>query len=190
MTQTLTQRLQNEFIGKTYDEISITDELTRSVGLDAMCDDSGIDDGINDDIDTYLLYASYMFKRKDIGYSDMVVIFYFGDRSRTISMVDVRNPIDSKESKQKEIKIQLEKLVHKRFNVTTLTTTLESIFNENISLISDYEDKEDQADWNFTFGTTKDVDTKGVFDIYYLEQRINDSNNNTLYVTEVGYLFD
>ena len=44
------------------------------------------------------------------------------------------------------------------------------------------------ADWNFVFGTTQNENTKGVFDIYYLEQRIKDSNNNDLYVTEVGYV--
>ena len=186
MTQTLTEILQNTFSNTEYlgvDEME--QKLTEIVGIEATHYDSGIDDGADDEVNNYINYSSYQFE--GVG---MTITFFYGDIDEIIGYVRVRNPIDSKKEKRKHIVRELEKLVHRRFNVTTLTTALESIFSENISLIPDYEDKEDQADWNFTFGTTKDVDTKGVFDIYYLEQRIPDSNNNTLYVTEIGYLFD
>ena len=186
MAQTLTERLESEFTNSIHTNVEeMEQKLTNIVGIKATHYDSGFDDVADDEVNNYINYSSYQFE--GVG---MTITFFYGDVDEIIDCVEVRKPIDTKNEKRKRIIRELNKLVHKRFNVTTLTTTLESIFNENISLTPDYEDREDQPDWNFTFGTAKDVDTKGVFDIYYLEQRIKDKENNTLYVTEIGYFFD
>ena len=184
--KTLTQTIETTFIGSKYQGIAdTTAELTAIVGKPAMFLDTYIYDGADNGEDKYILCAEF-----GIAKTQMEIKLTYGDTTLEIGCVEVENPIDSRKEIQRHIVMQLENLVHKRFNAETLKAELESIFNEPISLSADYEDRPEQPDWNFVFGTTQNENTKGVFDIYYLEQRVRDSNDNDLYVTEIGYLFD
>lgn len=81
----------------------------------------------------------------------------------------------------------LENLVHKRFNINTLTNELEKIFNSEINLYqSDAEADELLGDYCVSFCIGVDY---GVFDIYYLPHKQVDANGNDFYITEVEYSF-
>ena len=150
--------------------------------MQAMFIDSYIYDGADNNEDNYIMCAVF-----GIANTTMEIKLTYGDETLEIGYVEVNNPIDAPQEKRKRIREQMEQLVGKRFNYTTLTTKLETIFGESISLVCDgYEDREHQPDWNFIFATNKDADTNGVFDIYYLNQRVKDENGNNLYVTEVA----
>ena len=80
----------------------------------------------------------------------------------------------------------LENLVHKRFNLNTLQKEIENIFNvDDIELIECIE----HIDNCFMFAINK-PNIGGVFDIMYLPMTKTGINNETMYITEVSYLFD
>lgn len=90
--------------------------------------------------------------------------------------------------KRQRIKIELENLVHHRFNKETLEKKLTEIFDEDIHLELGCEDVEYLSDWNYMFSCEQE-DIRGDFDIYVLMHKNRDCWNNTLYVTEVAYEF-
>ena len=92
--------------------------------------------------------------------------------------------------KQKEIALQLENLVHQRFNKESLEEKLSEIFKEEIHLELGYEDVEDFPDYNYMFSSDNE-EYGGDFDIYVLMHKNlqRDCFGNEMYVTEVGYDF-
>ena len=94
--------------------------------------------------------------------------------------------IDIIKSERHNIVRCLENLVHKRFNLNTLQKEIENIFNvENIEVIECTE----YIDNCFMFVINK-PNIGGVFDIMYLPMTKIGNNNETMYITEVSYLFD
>lgn len=90
-------------------------------------------------------------------------------------------------NEQKIIVRGLESLVHHRFNFSTLTQKLESLFGTKVELYpSDCEADDLLGDYCWSFAVGENF---GVFDIYYLPHKITDGNGNDFYVTEVGYSF-
>lgn len=96
-------------------------------------------------------------------------------------------------TKQDKIKIErhnivkcLENLVHKRFNLNTLQQEIEKIFNiDDIKLIECTE----HIDNCYMFAITKQ-NIGGVFDIMYLPMTNKGCNGETMYITEIGFIFD
>lgn len=96
-------------------------------------------------------------------------------------------------TKQDLIKIErknivkcLENLVHKRFNLNTLQKEIEKIFNiGNIELIecTEYIDK------CYMFAINKQ-NIGGVFDVMYLPMTNKGRDGETMYITEIGFMFD
>jgi hypothetical protein len=89
--------------------------------------------------------------------------------------------------KQKQIVQKLEDLVNNRFTLLTLNDMLNEIFQEEITIgdITDSKDDCDLSDYNLLF-ESKNEDTYGWFDIYYLKTREDD----VIYITEVSYEFE
>lgn len=84
---TLTEKIQNEFIGSKYRGIEETCEmLSKIVGKKANCYDVVIDDGADDDEteDDYIMRACFDFQD-----SNVVVRIYYGDVTEEIGYVDV-----------------------------------------------------------------------------------------------------
>lgn len=92
--------------------------------------------------------------------------------------------------KQKEIALQLENLVHQRFNKESLEEKLSEIFKEEIHIELGYEDVEDFPDYDYMFSSDNE-EYGGDFDIYVLMHKNlqRDCFGNEMYVTEVGYDF-
>ena len=93
---------------------------------------------------------------------------------------------------QKELIGKLEGLVHKRVSIKGLEGTLSTFFNEKIHCV-EITDEEDMmgnaADFQLSFSTntsTRDID--GVFDIYFLRERIK-RDPEQIYITEVSCSF-
>lgn len=98
--------------------------------------------------------------------------------------------------RKKEAVKFLESLVGQRFNTDTLDAKLSEHFNEQIhvknvsqSRINNGEDDDELVDWNLMFDS-KNQETYGYFDIYFLKMRRPSFDGATIYVTEVGYEFD
>lgn len=98
-------------------------------------------------------------------------------------------------TKQLEIAEMLEDLVHKRFSKRNLTKKINEIFLTNGIEISwrCYEDG-GLSDYNAMF-TSHDNDALdeeiwGDFDIYYLNCKKPNEQDDDIYVTEVGYDFN
>lgn len=86
----------------------------------------------------------------------------------------------------------LEGLVGCRFSMETLNTHLQNEFNLEKHLeIEDVTDNKDECDTS-DYNLMCCLDAHEIFcdiDIYFLKLRKPDYNNNTIYVTEVGYEF-
>ena len=98
--------------------------------------------------------------------------------------------------RKKEVVKFLESLVHNRFDIETLDAKLSEHFNEQIHVenvsqarIDSGEEDDELADWNLMFDS-KNQETYGYFDIYFLQMRRAGFDGATFYVTEVGYEFD
>jgi hypothetical protein len=98
--------------------------------------------------------------------------------------------------RKKEVVKFLESLVGQRFNTDTLDAKLSDHFNEEIHVenvsqarIDSGEDDDELSDWNLMFDS-KNQETYGYFDIYFLQMRRPGFDGATIYVTEVGYEFD
>jgi hypothetical protein len=93
--------------------------------------------------------------------------------------------------KQNQIVYQLECLVTGRFTIETLNEKLSKIFNEDIKVtdITDGKNDDDTCDWNLLF-SSKNEDTYGFFDIYYLKMRKPGFDGSDIYITEVSYEFE
>jgi hypothetical protein len=89
--------------------------------------------------------------------------------------------------KKTQIVNKLEDLVNNRFTLLTLNDKLNKIFGEEITIedITDSKDDNDFSDYNLLF-ESKNEDTYGWFDIYYLKTRYDD----VIYITEVSYEFE
>ena len=89
--------------------------------------------------------------------------------------------------KQKQIIQKLEDLVHNRFTLLTLNDMLNEIFGEEIEIEDTTENKDecDLSDYNLLF-ESKNENTYGWFDIFYLKTREDD----VIYITEVSYEFE
>ena len=84
---TLTEKIQNEFIGSRYDGAGdACEKLAAIVGKPCNCYDSKIDDGADDDEteDCYVMKDCFDFEG-----SNLVVHIYYGDVTREIGYVDV-----------------------------------------------------------------------------------------------------
>ena len=97
--------------------------------------------------------------------------------------------------KQDAVKF-LESLVGQRFNTATLESKLTEHFNEKIEVynasqgrINSGEEDDELSDWNLMFDS-KNQETYGYFDIYFLPMRRVGFDGATFYVTEVSYEFD
>jgi hypothetical protein len=90
-------------------------------------------------------------------------------------------------AKQQVIAEALEALVGSRFTLLTLNDMLDQIFGESLT-IEDTTDSKDENDFsdNTLLFESKNEDTYGFFDIYYLNTREDD----VFYITEVSYDFD
>lgn len=88
---------------------------------------------------------------------------------------------------QLQIAQKLEGLVNHRFTLLTLNELLNEIFEENITIedTTDGKDDNDFSDYNLLF-ESKNEDTYGWFDIFYLKTREDD----VIYITEVSYEFE
>lgn len=89
---------------------------------------------------------------------------------------------------QERVAMQLEKLVHDRFNRDTLDAALSHIFQQPIRAELVGDDNIDAIDWELYF----EVDSayvKGGFCVYFLPMKNRDCHGNTIYITEVGYEF-
>lgn len=88
---------------------------------------------------------------------------------------------------QLQIVQKLEGLVNQRFTLLTLNELLNEIFEENITIedTTDGKDDNDFSDYTLLF-ESKNEDTYGWFDIYYLKTREDD----VIYITEVSYEFE
>jgi len=86
----------------------------------------------------------------------------------------------------------LEGLVHDRFSMESLAVHLQNEFDLEKHLeIEDVTDNKDECDTN-DYNLMCCLDAHGIFcdiDIYFLRLRKPDYNNNTIYVTEVGWEF-
>ena len=86
----------------------------------------------------------------------------------------------------------LEGLVGTRFSMETLNTHLQNEFDLEKHLeIEDVTDNKDECDTS-DYNLMCCLDAHEIFcdiDIYFLKLRKPDYNNNTIYVTEVGYEF-
>lgn len=86
----------------------------------------------------------------------------------------------------------LEGLVGSRFSMETLNTHLQNEFDLEKHLeIEDVTDNKDECDTS-DYNLMCCLDAHEIFcdiDIYFLKLRKPDYNNNTIYVTEVGYEF-
>lgn len=98
--------------------------------------------------------------------------------------------------RKKEVVKFLESLVHNRFDIETLDAKLSEHFNEQIHVenvsqarIDSGEEDDELADFNLMFDS-KNQETYGYFDIYFLPMRREGFDGATIYVTEVGYEFD
>jgi hypothetical protein len=98
--------------------------------------------------------------------------------------------------RKKEVVKFLESLVGQRFNLDTLNANLSKHFNETIRVenvsqgrIDSGESDDELTDWNLMFDS-KNQETYGYFDIYFLQMRRPGFDGATIYVTEVGYEFD
>jgi hypothetical protein len=98
--------------------------------------------------------------------------------------------------RKKEAVKFLESLVHNRFDIETLEAKLSDHFNEQIHVenvsqarIDSGEEDDELADWNLMFDS-KNQETYGYFDIYFLQMRRPGFDGATFYETEVGYEFD
>ena len=88
---------------------------------------------------------------------------------------------------QIQIVQKLEDLVNNRFTLLTLNDMLNQIFEEEITIedTTDGKDDNDFSDYNLLF-ESKNENTYGWFDIYYLKTREED----VIYITEVSYEFE
>ena len=88
---------------------------------------------------------------------------------------------------QSQIVQKLEDLVNNRFTLLTLNDMLNEIFGEEIEIedTTDSKDDNDFSDYNLLF-ESKNENTYGWFDIYYLKTREDD----VIYITEVSYEFE
>ena len=88
---------------------------------------------------------------------------------------------------QTQIVQKLEDLVNNRFTLLTLNNMLNEIFEEEITIedTTDGKDDNDFSDYNLLF-ESKNENTYGWFDIYYLKTREDD----VIYITEVSYEFE
>ncbi|MBQ0090901.1 MAG: hypothetical protein KBT27_16370 [Prevotellaceae bacterium] len=85
----LTTKIQTTFIGSKFLGVEETEEeLSKIIGEEISCYDSGIDDGADDDEteDTYVMYASFQSKENP----RLTIRFYYGDVTEEIGCVDVR----------------------------------------------------------------------------------------------------
>ena len=89
--------------------------------------------------------------------------------------------------KKLQIVNKLEDLVNNRFTLLTLNDKLNKIFGEEIEIedTTDSKDDNDFSDYNLLF-ESKNENTYGWFDIYYLKTREDD----VIYITEVSYEFE
>ena len=91
--------------------------------------------------------------------------------------------------RQIEVINNLEQLVSSRFNIETLNVKLSQIFNEKIEAeIIELEDDNELSDFNIMF-ESKNAETYGDFDIYFLPMRRTGYDGSDLYITEVGFEF-
>lgn len=84
---TLTEKIQNEFIGSRYNGASdACERLANIVKKPCNCYDSKIDDGADDDEteDCYVMKDCFEFQD-----SNLVVHIYYGDVTREVGYVDV-----------------------------------------------------------------------------------------------------
>ena len=81
----------------------------------------------------------------------------------------------------------MEALVGSRFTLSSLNVKLNEIFGESLTIedTTDSKDDNDFSDYTLLF-ESKNEDTYGFFDIYYLKTRYE----NAIYITEVSYDFD
>jgi hypothetical protein len=86
---------------------------------------------------------------------------------------------------------QLENLVQERYNLKTLTKKVSEIFNEDIKIEDITLGKHDcdLSDYNLLF-ESKNEDTSGFFDIYFLKTRKTGYNGETMYITEISFEFE
>ena len=86
----------------------------------------------------------------------------------------------------------LEGLVHDRFSMESLAVHLQNEFDLEKHLeIEDVTDNKDECDTS-DYNLMCCLDAHGIFcdiDIYFLRLRKPDNDNNTIYVTEVGWEF-
>jgi len=90
---------------------------------------------------------------------------------------------------QKQIISDLNNLVGNRFNENTLNEKLSKIFNEQIKVEDVSRNDDELTDYNFLF-ESKNEETHGYFDIYFLKMRKTGFDNSNIYITEIGYEFD
>lgn len=84
---TLTEKIQNEFIGSRYDDAGdACAKLTAIVGTPCRCYDSEIADWVSDDEaeDYYVMKDCFDFED-----SNLVVRIYYGNVTKEIGYVDV-----------------------------------------------------------------------------------------------------
>ena len=84
---TLTEKIQNEFIGSRYDDAGdACEKLTAIVGTPCRCYCSEIADGVYDDEseDCYVMKDCFDFEG-----SNLVVRIYYGNITKEIGYVDV-----------------------------------------------------------------------------------------------------
>jgi hypothetical protein len=92
--------------------------------------------------------------------------------------------------KQKQTLVKLENIVGYRFNEMTLKQKLSEIFGEQVSMLEVDEDGL-VCDYEYTVGVSnEESEMYGYGSIYYLKMRESNDEDNTLYVTEVGYNFE
>ncbi len=94
---------------------------------------------------------------------------------------------------------QLEDLVHRRFNLKTLSEEVSKIFGKDVSIVNntqirldngDYDTDEDLSwDWNLMFNIEDGTENSGFYDIYFLPMRRAGYNKENMYITEIGYEF-
>jgi hypothetical protein len=86
---------------------------------------------------------------------------------------------------------QLKNLVQERYNIETLTKKVSEIFNEDIKIedITSGKHDCDLSDYNLLFESKND-DTYGFFDIFFLKTRKTGYNGETMYITEISFEFE
>lgn len=95
------------------------------------------------------------------------------------------------DKREYDIRVELEDLVHTRFNKESLEKKLTDIFGVDITLEDISREDDELADFNFLgHFDIPEKDLYGYFDIYFLKMRRPGFDNADIYVTEVAIEFE